>query len=449
MRMHWLIRNPKKKGRTSIYATVRYRGKVAILFPRESIDTFMWINKNGVNKLKPIAENSALKGRLEDFEKDVRQVYNDLQKTIQGIVPPELLKKTDYDKLFPPDVPIGEIDEVKPILITDFFQTLIDDSNCGDRRGPNREVLNPNSIKPYRSASHHFKEFQKEQKKIYHLTDISQKLVNDFTNYLEITKNLSFNACAKYLTVFKLLISYAQEKGVIDVNKLMAIKFHIRRGESENIYLNEKQIETFSKVTNLPTKVYETVRDLFVIQCWSGLRYSDVSRLRLENINNGFIEITQQKVNAKVVIPVHKLVRQILEKYPNGLPKCPPNQVFNRYLKEIGKQVPELDVEFEKKILRSKKNGDPEVFKKYQLLQTHSGRRSYCTNMYLMGFPILSIMAISGHKTQENFKKYIKAESLLYAQNIKKQFDEDEKREEDEQKKKDEENNEDCEGCVA
>ena len=442
IRINFLLRNPKKKGRTAIYATVRYRGQVVILFPRESIDTFMWINKNGVNKLKPIAENSTLKGRLEDFERNVRQVYNDLQKTIQGIVPPELLKKTVYDKLFPPEIPVEDNIKDAPVLITDFFQTLIDDSGSGVRRGPKREVLNPNSIKPYKSALLHFKEFQKEKKKMYHLTDINQKLVNDFTNYLEMTKNLSFNACAKYLTVFKLLISYAQEKGVIDVNKLMATKFHIRRGESENIYLNEKQIEAFSKVKNLPTKVYETVRDLFVIQCWSGLRYSDLSRLRLENINDGFIEITQQKVNAKVVIPVHKLVRQILEKYPDGLPKCPPNQVFNRYLKEIGKQIPELNVEFEKKILRSKKNGDPEIFKKYQLLQTHSARRSFCTNMYLRGFPILSIMAISGHRTQENFKKYIKAENLLYAQNIKKKFDEDEKKE-------DEENDGDCEECAA
>lgn len=208
------------------------------------------------------------------------------------------------------------------------------------------------------------------------------------------------------------------------------MKFPIRRAKSDNIYLTEKEIEAIMKLENLPTKLYETVRDLFVLACWSGLRFSDFSRLRLQNIQNGYIDLTQRKVGERVVIPVHRLVRQILEKYPDGLPVCPPNQVFNRYLKDIGKLVPELDVEFEKKVARSDGKG-PEVFRKFQLLMTHSARRSFCTNMYLKGIPAPTIMAISGHKTQEVFLKYIKADNLQHAQIVKRIFNEDEKREED------------------
>ncbi len=429
LKIHFLLRNPTKKGRTAIYATVRYHGKNIILFPGKSIDTALWANKKGTNKPKAIPENKSLISDLKDYEDRVTEIYEKLDKEYESVVPPAVLKKAIYGKKIFKSTKNEKVEKKEAEMsITEFFQVLMEDSRTGDRRGPRREKLNPNSIKPYQSALNHFTSFQDTKKKEYFLKDVDQKLLNAFTNYLEVTKNLAFNACAKYLTVFKLLISYANEKGFIDGSKLHTLKFNITRAKSDNIYLTEKEIEAIMNLENLPTKLYETVRDLFVIGCWTGLRFSDFSRLRLQNIHNGFISITQQKVSAKVVIPVHKMVRLILQKYPDGLPKCPPNQVFNRYLKDIGKLIPELDVEFEKKVARSSNNG-PKVFKKYDLIMTHSARRSFCTNMYLKGIPVPTIMAISGHMTQEVFLKYIKAENLVHAGKVKDIFDADEKRE--------------------
>ncbi len=445
LKLHFLLRNPKKKGRTAIYATVRYHGKVLILFPGKSIDTAFWTNKNGINKPKPIGENKDLISDLKDYEDRVTEIYEELDKEHEGVVPPMVLKKAIYGKKIFKSTKHEKIEKKeRQMSIVEFFQVLMEDSRTGDRRGPRREKLNPNSIKPYQSALNHFTNFQDTKKKEYFLKDVDQKLINAFTNYLEVTKNLAFNACAKYLTVFKLLISYAHEKGFIDGSKLHTLKFNITRAKSDNIYLTEKEIEAIANLENLPTKLYDTVRNLFVISCWSGLRYSDVSRLRLQNIHNGFISITQQKVSAKVVIPVHKMVRQILEKYPDGLPKCPPNQVFNRYLKDIGKLIPALDVEFEKKVARSS-NNEPKVFKKYDLIMSHTARRSFCTNMYLKGIAAPTIMAISGHKTQEVFLKYIKAENLVHAGKVKDIFDADEKRENEEEKKR----ADDEDGCAS
>jgi len=445
LKLHFLLRNPTKKGRTAIYATVRYHGKVLILFPGKSIDTAHWTNKNGTNKPKPIPENKALISDLKDYEDRVSEIYDELDKEYESVVPTQVLKKAVYGKKIFKSTKTERIEKKEtPMSIIEFFRVLMEDSRTGDRRGPRREKLNPNSIKPYQSALNHFTNFQESKRKEYFLKDVDQKLINGFTTYLEVTKNLAFNACAKYLTVFKLLISYAYEKGFIDGSKLHTLKFNITRAKSDNIYLNEKEIEAIANLENLPTKLYDTVRDLLVISCWTGLRFSDFSRLRLQNIHDGFISITQQKVSAKVVIPVHKMVRQILEKYPDGLPKCPPNQVFNRYLKDIGKLVPALDVEFEKKVARSS-NNEPEVFKKYDLIMSHSGRRSFCTNMYLKGIAVPTIMAISGHKTQEVFLKYIKADNLVHAGKVKDIFDADEKRENEEEKKR--ANDED--GCAS
>ncbi len=258
---------------------------------------------------------------------------------------------------------------------------------------------------------------------------MSQKLVKDFTDFLN--SKLAINASAKYLTVFKLLISYATEKKLLDINQVSNIKVNVKKETSDSIYLTEQEIKDMMAIKEFSTPVYEIVRNLFVIGCHTGLRFSDYSILRFANIKDGFIEIdpakTKNKIrtNTKVIIPLHPMVRQILLKYPDGFPKCPPNQVFNRYLKEIGKMVPSLHKEFEKKMTRSHKV-EKTIYTKYSALCTHTARRSFCTNMYLKGVPIITIMAISGHKTQENFMKYIKADNQKHAEILRKKFDDDE-----------------------
>lgn len=61
---------------------------------------------------------------------------------------------------------------------------------------------------------------------------------------------------------------------------------------------------------------------------------------------------------------------------------------------------------------------------KFAWVSSHTARRSFCTNEYLAGTPIDLIMAISGHKTEKAFKKYIKADTIKKASLIKKLWDE-------------------------
>ena len=60
------------------------------------------------------------------------------------------------------------------------------------------------------------------------------------------------------------------------------------------------------------------------------------------------------------------------------------------------------------------------IYKKYDLVRSHTGRRSFATNNYLMGVPTLDIMAITGHKTEAAFLKYIKVTPKEHAEKIKK-----------------------------
>src|ERR1022692_2885646 len=125
MRCNYYLRNPDKEGRTAIYMSASYRGQRCILFPGESIDTGNWINDKvrRINKPKPNAKNNVLIGRLNRFEQLVRDTHDDLQKNIKGVVPEALLTQAVNEKIRPSE----PAHEDKPKLITDFFQTMIDD----------------------------------------------------------------------------------------------------------------------------------------------------------------------------------------------------------------------------------------------------------------------------------------------------------------------------------
>jgi integrase len=77
-------------------------------------------------------------------------------------------------------------------------------------------------------------------------------------------------------------------------------------------------------------------------------------------------------------------------------------------LKDLGQKIPDLKVPFSKQITCGRKITVEETLK-WEKLMTHTARRSFCTNMYLMGVPVLTIMAISGHRTEKSFRTYIKA----------------------------------------
>jgi len=63
-------------------------------------------------------------------------------------------------------------------------------------------------------------------------------------------------------------------------------------------------------------------------------------------------------------------------------------------------------------------------YKKYEQIKNHTGRRSFCTNLYLKGMPTIAIMKMSGHTTEENFMKYIKVDNKENAKINRKYFTE-------------------------
>lgn len=176
--------------------------------------------------------------------------------------------------------------------------------------------------------------------------------------------------------------------------------------ESQAVALSEKELDLLAKFDFSQSPRLERTRDLFLIGCWTGLRFSDFTRIKRENIKDNMLTIQQQKTNEFVTIPLHPVFISIWEKYNGVLPASISNQKFNDNLKDVCKEAG-----INERVMKSITKGGKKqttVYEKWQLVSSHTARRTFATNLYKSGFPSISIMQITGHKTESSFLKYIK-----------------------------------------
>jgi len=151
----------------------------------------------------------------------------------------------------------------------------------------------------------------------------------------------------------------------------------------------------------------DRARDLFIVGTWTGLRFGDLSRVRPEHIEGVRIKVPTAKTGKEVRIPLHPHVREILTKYEGGFPSGISNQKQNKYIKEVAALVPAL----QEKVMTGRTQGGKHVeapSAKWELVTTHTARRSFATNLYQQGIPARTIMTVTGHRTERAFMGYIR-----------------------------------------
>ena len=252
--------------------------------------------------------------------------------------------------------------------------------------------------------------FEKKNKKVLTFKNVDIDFYNSFVKFLT-NLGLSQNTIGTRIKILKTIIRNADERN-IDVSKdYLKKSFSKPHEETEKVYLNEKELNAIYRLNDLP-KYLDSVRDTFLIGCYTGLRYSDLSRLTKDNIttdNTIQIKVEKSKVGQIIDIPIHPHVRQIFEKYDYNLPAKISNQKYNDYIKLVVKHA-----EIEEHITREQRIKGMMVTittPKHDLITSHTARRSFATNAFLADVPVLAIMKITGHKTESSFMKYIKMSS--------------------------------------
>ncbi len=236
---------------------------------------------------------------------------------------------------------------------------------------------------------------------------IDLRFYDDWTNWMRTELDMATNTVGKYIRTLKTFMNAATEEGINTNRAYQSARFRSLSEEADTISLTEEELDALYALDLSENPRLERVRDLFLVGAWTGLRFSDLQQVSPANISNGYLKALQEKTDQPVVIPILPVVKDLLDKYEGRLPKPISNQRFNQYLKEACKLCPLLQQQI---TLRRTKGGQrlETQLTKAEAVTTHTARRSFASNLYRRGLPAISIMAITGHRTEKQFLKYIK-----------------------------------------
>lgn len=167
--------------------------------------------------------------------------------------------------------------------------------------------------------------------------DITDANIIAYDKYLSskcLKRSTIWNNYHRFLNSF---ILDAMKDKLISSNPYMWVNIERRRIDSLEKCLTPQE---FIKLKNakMPTESLERVRDLFVFQTYTCLRYSDLARFNNNNIIiiNGkeVYKCTQKKTKKAATIPLLKPALDILDKYKGYLPIIS-NVKYNEYLKVV------------------------------------------------------------------------------------------------------------------
>jgi integrase len=412
-----------KRNNSKEEATIRVRFSNGRKFDLSAVTEFqvkpdLWSNSAGT-----YAQRAALKDRdekiqdLSKLEEHIKTEYFSLND--KSKVTGDWLTET-IDKFHNP----GKYLQDNTNLFG-YIQYFIDNST----KRINPETGQPVSYKMRREYQVTFN-YLKKYAEIYGQPDFVdidlefyQQFVDFLRNYEErdkdgnvIKSGLAVNTIGKKIQTLKIFLNAATEQGINKYMKYKSRNFKSLSEEAENIYLTKEELKKFYEHDFSDRPGLERVRDLFIVAAWTGVRYSDLQQITPEKIQGDYIHLKQRKTGGKVTIPVYSVVNEILEKYNGKLPKPISNQKYNDFLKEAA-QIAGINSVFVK---TTYKNGMriEKKYPKYELTSSHTSRRSFCTNAYKDGVPTLSIMAISGHRTEKAFLKYIKVSGEEHAKKV-------------------------------
>ena len=372
-------------------------------------------------------ERNDFDSKVSETKKTILTAYNNAENKQE--LTSELLA-VEIDKVLHPEkyIKLEEVEKV-PETVLPYIKHFVETADKRKDKKTSR-LLSPNTKKQYVTTEKHLINFAKHQnKKDYLFSEINEQFYNNFVDYLtnkEYTQKTkrgeevnevhryTLNSVGKYIRALKVMIASAKNADADTTS------FYVFNEDVDNVYLNESELRQLKNFNFSGVPHLDRVRDWFLLLAWTGSRFSDLEKIGKTNIKNNMITYRQQKTNTSVTIPLHPVVNEILQKYNYQMPELISNQKFNDYIKDVCKTAKIDTLESFTRTVGGKQITENKP--KYELISSHTCRRSFCTNMYLRGLDTLMIRSISGHKTEKSFLKYIKVSQKEHAEMMAKKW---------------------------
>ena len=354
--------------------------------------------RNGcTNKLKQSA--SEINASLLGYYTEVQEIFKKFE--VEEIMPtPEQIKEA-FNALHKP---IEE--EIKPRKpAPNAFYKAFDEfvRDCGRQND-----WTDSTYEKFAAVKNHLMNFRTELT----FDSFDEKGLNDYVTYLRDVKEMRNSTIGKQLSFLKWFLRWAFKKGVHQNNAYDSYKPKLKSTQKKIIFLTWEELNKLREFEIPAAKqALDRVRDVFLFQCFTGLRYSDVFNLRRSDIKGDHIEVTTVKTSDSLIIELNKHSKAILDKYKDVafeddkvLPVIT-NQKMNDYLKELA-ELAGIDEPIRQTYYKGNERID-EVTPKYALLGTHAGRRTFICNALALGIPPQVVMKWTGHSDYKAMKPYI------------------------------------------
>ncbi len=399
----------KEREMSPLAIQVSFRGQKYRKAIGETVPVKQW---NGRNKTVRVTvqntEASLVNDRIGEWRKAAERTVNHFKKA-KSAPPKDEFFRVLLEERF------GKKDSQKSLLVP-YFDTFI------SRYDGVRSV---SQVKHYKGAKKTFEEYETFIGRRLHFDDIDMDFYHRFTSWFNM-KGLSQNYLGEKIKILKTLMNDARQIDGLHQNDISSLRgFATPFDYSDTIYLDTDQLMKIHDLVidedavrplmknedhrqhNVAKKVtaMRKAKDMFLIGAFTGLRYSDYSRLKPANIENGVIRIRNKKTGITTSVPVHWVVQEIID---NGYDFDHPlfEQKLNDQIKDVAKLA---GLDDEVLINRNVGGQDVEIIKKrYELVSSHTARRSFATNAYRAGIPSIAIMKVTGHKRESTFLRYIR-----------------------------------------
>jgi integrase len=384
----FVLKEPTSKDPSLVYMLFRHRGQKLKFSTGDKIEPKFWNpERQRAKESKLFPEYPEFNTYLDKLESTVKSIFRRMSND-DTIISFEQIRN-ELKK---------EVHGVTPIKTLDLFQFAEDLIESSSKR--------PNTIKNYKQTLVKLNDFRIHSKKPLNFDQINLEFYNDFTKYLQ-QKGYSLNTIGSLIKNIKVFMNEATDKGLNKNLEFLNKRFRVTEENTDAVYLNENEIKKLYDLDLSARKNLDIARDWLIMGACTGLRFSDLESISSDNFikNNTQIKIKTKKTGETVVIPVHPFAKHIYEKHLGKLPKMS-NQKINQYLKEVCSIAG-----FNEKVLVGITKGGQsvqETYFKYELISTHTARRSFATNLFLADVPSITIMKITGHKTERAFMKYIR-----------------------------------------
>jgi integrase len=390
-----LLDKEKGRGDAKVRYRIKYNGNIIAFNLGYRVDIDKWSIetqrcKNNTTHGKNKIAASIINKEIHRFEDAAENIFSTYEKSNKIPTPEEFRREFN-------------ILNGREVTKKSFFFDVFDEFTC---EMGNKNQWTKATYQKFAAIKNHLFNFSDKLE----FSDFNEKGLNDFISYLRDIVNMRNSTISKQIGYLKWFLRWSDRKGYNNERAYLTFSPRLKIADKKVIFLDWDELITVYEF-ELPTQRLREVRDVFCFCCFTGLRYSDVANLKRSSVFDTHLSITTIKTIDSIKIELNDFSKEILKRYSNtafpnnlALPIIS-NQKMNEAIKEIMKMC---EIDKPTTITYFKGNDRKEyIYPKYELIGTHTARRTFICNALMLGIPAHVVMKWTGHKDYKAMRPYI------------------------------------------